>query len=139
MELATFLTRSAATDAFKDAVETFLATGRPNTWIVFDRRSPSVKVERTLIQLLATRPELAIECVEIDGRSGCEKFDGTIDITTLDGPVRIRFEWNCRWKAEQLGWTDWFGFPDQARAAREFGYDCFHLWDEAGADELSVA
>jgi hypothetical protein len=139
MLLATFLARSAATDAFKISVDSFLATGAPNTGIQFDLRSPAIKVERTLIQLLANLPELEIESVEIEGRSGCERFFGTIDVVTAAQSVRIRFEWNCRWKAEQLGWTDWFGFPDQIRAAREMGYDCFMVWEEAEAEERSAA
>ena len=33
-----------------------------------------------------------------------------------------------RWRAEQQGWVDAFGFPDQIRAADEFGWNCFHRW-----------
>ena len=43
---------------------------------------------------------------------------------------RVRFHWDCKWRALQEGWTDYFGFPDQVRAAREFGHDCFRLWEE---------
>ena len=31
----------------------------------------------------------------------------------------VRFHWDCKWKAQQEGWSDYFGFPDQMRAARE--------------------
>ena len=39
------------------------------------------------------------------------------------------FVWDCRWRAEQEGWTDCFGFPDQIRAAREYDWRCFERWE----------
>ena len=48
------------------------------------------------------------------------------------------FTWCCRWRAEQEGWKDYFGFPDQIRAAREFGWDCFQRWSESAGDVPDV-
>jgi hypothetical protein len=124
------LDRSRATDDFRAAVRDFLRSGQPNERLAFDLRSPAVKVERTLTQLFEMHPELAIERVEIDARSGCEFFRGTATVLAADDvELSIDFEWDCRWKAEQLGWTDFFGLPDQIRAARELGHACFRRWD----------
>jgi hypothetical protein len=140
MQLTRFLERSAATEAFRNAIAEFQKTGEPNGSVRYERRPPPIKVERTLTKILATYPGLPIERVTIDGFSGCELFRGHA-VIEADGERRnVRFEWNCRWKAEQLGWTDWFGFPDQGRAAREFEHDCFLLWEEIdGDDERSAA
>lgn len=139
MPLARFLDRSAATEPFRDALAEFLRTAQPNARIVFDLRAPPVKVERTLTKILEAYPALPIERVEIDAISGCEHFRGHARIEAGARTLRVRFEWNCRWKAEQLGWTDWFGLPDQARAAREHGYDCFRVWHEESIAEPSAA
>lgn len=135
MQLTTFLAASAATEEFRSSVGEFLTTGEANPNVWFERRPPPIKVERTLSKILATYPELAIERVSIDGQSGCELFRGRAVIEAAGERREVRFEWNCRWKAEQLGWTDWFGFPDQTRAARELDYDCFLLWEELGGDD----
>lgn len=139
MPLLELLSRSAASDSFRAATREFLRTAQPSADLDFDRRSPPVKVERTLTKLLESYPGLPIERVVIDGASGCEFFRGMATVVAAGRPLQIRFEWNCRWKAEQLGWTDWFGFPDQARAAREFGYDCFRLWEEASVATPTAA
>jgi len=125
-----FLARARATEPFRDALLTFLKEGRPNDRIRFNRGSPPVKVERVLTQALAAHPELEIDAVEIEGRSGCEYFRGSLDIEAVGETVCIEFHWNCKWKAEQEGWTDAFGMPDQIRAARTFGYECFSEWTE---------
>lgn len=117
-------------DSFRAALRTFRNTGRPNERITFDRLSPPVKVERMLTKALVEYPDLAIESIEVRGSSGCEFFRGTAIIRTADQERHVRFHWDCKWKAEQQGWADYFGFPDQARAAREFGYDCFRGWEE---------
>jgi hypothetical protein len=130
MQITDRLAGSGATRAFCDAVELFLRTQLPNPRLDFDQRCPPVKVERVLTRLLEAYPALAIERVSLDARSGCEFFRGTASIEIGEQTARVHFEWNCRWKAEQLGWTDWFGMPDQARAAREFGHDCFRTWTE---------
>ena len=133
MTLREFLHRSHSTAAFQDAVAAFQRSGMPNDRIVFSAYSPPVKVERALTKALAEYPELAIERVEIEGSSGCEYFSGKVAIHTDQGVHRVRFHWDCKWRALQQGWTDYFGFPDQTRAAREFGYDCFREWTELTA------
>jgi len=129
MTIQYLIARSGATPEFRAALEEFLASGRPNERIAFDsRRSPSVKVERTLTRLLEMHPELALESVSIVGSSGCEYYRGTLTAVAAGAQHRIEFYWDCKWRAEQQGWRDAFGFPDQIRAAREFGYDCFREW-----------
>lgn len=135
MDLQAFLQRSRATDAFREAVHRFLRDGRPCERVAFNPPSPAVKVERTLTKVMESYPELAIERVEIQGVSGCEFFRGTATIHAAGEARRVRFDWDCRWRAEAEGWHDYFGFPDQTRAAREFGYDCFRAWDEVGVLE----
>ena len=130
MQVVAFLERSRATPAFRDGVAEFLRTGRPNEAVNFDGWSPPVKVERALCKALEAFADLPLERIRLDAISGCESYAGTAQIEAGAERRRIRFAWDCRWRAEQMGWTDWFGFPDQARAAREFGYDCFREWQE---------
>jgi len=139
MMLSEYLGRSAATPAFREAVEAFRAGAGPSEFLAFPITAPRVKVERTLTKVLEEYGTLPIEGVEIEGYSGCEFFRGLAAIRTTEQVVRVRFEWNCKWKAIQLGWTDYFGFPDQTRAALEFGYDRFRSWEEEGAEELAGA
>lgn len=128
--IAELLEQSAATDAFRAAVDDFLRSGRGNDRIEIASRAPDVKIARTLTKILEAFPELDIERVTIDGQSGCEFFRGTASIEAAGGGRQVvRFDWDCRWRAEKQGWKDYFGFPDQARAAREFGYDCFRVWE----------
>ena len=117
-------------DGFRAALAAFRATGRPSERISFDRLSPPVKVERAITKALVEYPDLAIESIEIRGSSGCEFFRGTAILRTATEERHVRFVWDCKWKAEEQGWRDYFGFPDQARAAREFGWDCFRTWEE---------
>jgi hypothetical protein len=122
--------RSQATESFKSAVRTFL-DGEDAEHIEILGYAPRVKVERVLVQLLKAESALPIERVKVVGRSGCSDFIGEMTVSAADGEThRITFAWDCRWKAEQQGWTDCFGFPDQMRAAREFGWDCFHRWEK---------
>ena len=132
MKLREFLEQSQASAEFRDAIQSFLRDGRPNERLRFDLYSPPVKVERTLTKLLEQHPDLPIEQVEIEGSSGCEFYRGQLRVTTESDAHRIRFHWDCKWRAMQEGWTDYFGFPDQTRAAREFGYDCFRVWEPEG-------
>lgn len=136
MSLQTFLQRSAATEAFRDALDRFLRDGRPNDLVRFHVHAPAVKVERTLTRILEAYSALPIEEVEIDGASGCEYFRGRATIVAGGEERRVRFYWDCKWRAIQEGWTDWFGLPDQARAAREFGHDCFRSWEEEAVLEV---
>jgi hypothetical protein len=131
MALSDYLAASSAAGEFKDAVRAFLTSGEPNGRLVFAAGAPRVKIERTLTQLLKAYRAMPIESVQIDGRSGCEFFRGRLLIRTAAEERYVKFDWDCRWKALQLGWTDYFGLPDQIRAAREFGFDCFRQWQEA--------
>jgi hypothetical protein len=139
MSIRHYLERSRASEPFRAAVEEFLRTSRENDRVAFDRASPAVKVERTLTKLLVEYPELEIESIEIRGASGCEYFRGEMTVRTSEGERSIRFEWDCRWRAEQNGWVDYFGFPDQIRAAREHGWDCFRGWEELPVITPAVA
>lgn len=133
MRLRDLLQEAGVTPAFRDALKQFAQTGSPNDRVAFDRFSPAIKVERTLTKMLAAYPDLAIERVEVTGSSGCEFYAGTLIVHSDLGEREIRFNWDCKWKAQQEGWVDYFGFPDQTRAAREFGYDCFREWSEVAA------
>jgi hypothetical protein len=130
MKLIEFLAASSATAPFKEAVEHFLNTGASSDRVSFSGHAPPVKVARTLTKLLAEYPELAIERVRVAGRSGCEYFRGEIVVGCTSEERSIEFDWDCKWKANQVGWVDYFGFPDQTRAAREFDYECFRIWEE---------
>lgn len=130
MKLLEFLSASSASSEFKDAVERFLATGSSSERIAFSSHAPPVKVARTLTKLLSEYPELEIESVKLTGRSGCEYFRGDLLIRSSSEERKVEFDWDCKWKATQLGWVDYFGFADQTRAAREFDHECFRSWDE---------
>jgi hypothetical protein len=66
--------------------------------------------------------------VRIDGKPGCSDFRGSVE-GEVEGVVRRwNFVWCCKWRAIEQGWLDCFGFPDQVRAAGEFGYRCFERW-----------
>jgi hypothetical protein len=130
-----YLERSRATAPFLDALRAFARNGAANERVAFGPYSPPVKVGRTITKMLELYPELPIERVEIEGSSGCEYFAGKLVIHALDGERTVRFHWDCKWRAQKEGWVDYFGFPDQTRAAREFGHDCFREWAEAGSTE----
>ncbi|MEO8334584.1 MAG: hypothetical protein ABI664_06415 [bacterium] len=92
--------------------------------------TPRVKVERVLMQLFHAQPELSVERVRLRARSGCSDFTGELVAVTSDNEEhKFSFIWCCSWKAQQEGWKDCFGFWDQARAAREFGWQCFQKWE----------
>ncbi len=71
--------RSRATDAFLADVARFLEHAEAPR-VVLRHRAPRVKVLRLLHQLLDAEPELAVERVAIDARSGCSDFTGTITV-----------------------------------------------------------
>src|SRR5690606_18610580 len=104
MNLVHFLRQSRATGAFKDAVAAFLRDGAANDRVAFDGYAPPVKVERTLAKLLEAFPEMELERVVIQGASGCEYFRGKLSAFGPEGERRIRFHWDCKWRAEQEGW-----------------------------------
>ena len=127
--MQSLLLRSKATENFKrDAIR--FAAGQDVESIVTLGHTPRVKVERTLAQLISAEPELEVQRVVVQGASGCSDFVGEILVDTPTGSRTFSFKWCCRWRAQQEGWSDYFGFPDQIRAAREFGWDCFEEWEE---------
>jgi hypothetical protein len=128
-ELAILLAESKASSAFKDGIVGFLQSGATDR-IQIRGYAPRVKVARLLKYLLASHPDLEIEAVELEAQSGCSDFVGTVRLETASGTRAFDFHWCCRWRAEEEGWTDYFGFPDQMRAAREFDWRCFRVWLE---------
>jgi hypothetical protein len=133
MKIFDLLDGSSATEPFRDAVLRFVREGRPNDRLAFNRECPAVKVERTLVRALEEYPALEVESIVIHGSSGCEFFRGWMDVHTASEVRRVSFHWDCKWKAQEMGWHDYFGFPDQIRAAREFPYACFRAWTEEAA------
>jgi hypothetical protein len=126
-ELAELLSESRATETFKSDVIRYLETGEAER-VEISGYAPRVKVTRLIKQVLANHPELDIEQVSVRAQSGCSDFVGTVELATPDGRKAFEFVWCCRWRAEEEGWLDYFGFPDQMRAAREFDWRCFKVW-----------
>lgn len=135
-DLDAILARSAASPGFKADLRALASSYRTErtTHIVPARPTPAVKAFRVLAHLVEQHPDLVVDRVTIDGLSGCSDFVGTVAVETPDGVRTYDFAWCCRWRAEQEGWTDHFGFPDQIRAAREFGWRCFERWEERARD-----
>ena len=130
MDLERLLWASRATDEFKDSVRQYSTEGKAPL-IEVTGFSPSTKVLRVVSQLLESEPGLALERVRVSGAAGCSDFRGVAE-AHADGVVRQwSFVWCCKWRAIEQGWVDWFGLPDQMRAAREFGHRCFQTWIEA--------
>jgi hypothetical protein len=129
--METLLAASGATDDFKDSVRQYSTKGKAP--LVEAGFAPPIKVLRVLAHLLNAEPALPLERVRINGNSGCSDFRGSVE-AHAGGVVRQwDFVWCCKWRAVEEGWVDFFGFPDQMRAAREFGFRCFETWME-GAD-----
>jgi hypothetical protein len=139
MTTAELLDRSAATVAFREAMTRFLRDGRSSERIAFGHGCPGIKVERAITKVLVEYPDLPIESIEVRGASGCEYFRGKLFVRTAVEERRVAFHWDCKWRAEKEGWHDWFGFPDQGRAAREFGWDCFRAWQEEEVSPIAIA
>jgi hypothetical protein len=141
MHLAVILDESSATPDFKAAVLSVRA--RTRTPLVSAARPiPHVKIVRLLTHLLEVERELEITEVRISADSGCSDLTGVIDVTCIDGARRFSFAWDCAWRAEVMGWTDCFGFPDQMRAAREYDWRCFKSWqavDEMRSERFATA
>jgi hypothetical protein len=127
-ELEQILEASRAADEFKQAVRQFCANGHTDH-IRVDGFAPPIKVKRLITHMLSSEPHLPIERISLRGRSGCSDFVGTVQVHTSTGTHMYEFIWDCRWRAEQEGWTDCFGFPDQIRAAREYDWRCFERWE----------
>lgn len=117
------LSASKASEEFKSAVREFEANQSPSDRIIFKSGNPPVKVLRVIMGLLETAPDFEIESAEVNGVSGCSDYRGTV--TVNDGDRVYHFAWDCAWKAGQMGWKDFMGYPDQVKAARTFGYQCF--------------
>ena len=122
------LAASAAVEAFKADAAAYRATGAAPR-VEVDRPAPRVKVVRVLAQLLHAAPALRIERVRVSARAGCSDFRGSV--TALDGGVAHvwDFVWDCRWRAEEAGLLTPWGNPDQQRAAREWDWECFEVWE----------
>lgn len=131
-ELEQILAVSKAAETFKKAVVSYCHNGDAEL-IRVDGFAPAVKVRRLITYMLEAEPHLPIERIAVRGRSGCSDFVGTIQVHTATGTEVFDFVWDCRWRAEQEGWTDCFGFPDQIRAAREYDWRCFERWQAAPA------
>jgi hypothetical protein len=132
MEL--ILGNSRATEPFKLDVAAF-CSGRVAPRVTVEGFAPRVKVQRLLMQLLASESGLPITRVVVRGRSGCSDFTGEVKVETVSETHVFDFVWDCRWRAEKEGWTDCFGLPDQMRAAHEFGWQCFQVWSPRSAVE----
>lgn len=126
-ELEQLLAASRAADEFKADVRRFWA-GHHAPRIGVEGHAPPVKVQRLLKQVLSEEADLAIERISLRARSGCSDFVGVVEVEAAGESHAFEFLWDCRWKAEQQGWTDWFGLPDQIRAAQEFDWRCFREW-----------
>ena len=126
-ELEQILARSRAAEEFKSAVRAFCERGHAEQ-ISVDGYVPAVKVRRVLAHMLASEPELPVQRISVRARSGCSDFTGQVEVNAGSTTCTFDFVWDCRWRAEQEGWTDYFGFPDQARAAQEFDWRCFQRW-----------
>ena len=126
-DLAELLTESRATETFKSDVIRYLETGEAER-VEVRGYAPRVKVTRLIKQVLASNPDLDIEQVSVRAQSGCSDFVGTVELATPNEKRTFEFVWCCRWRAEEEGWLDYFGFPDQMRAAREFDWRCFRVW-----------
>lgn len=133
-QLQPLLDASGVSPDFRADLESFARTGEAAR-VVVPRHHPRVKVLRVLAQLVSTERALAVERVEIVGRSGCSDYSGTLVAHASDGTTRaFEFTWCCAWRAEQQGWRDGWGLPDQIRAAQEFGWDCFEVWKETALE-----
>ena len=126
-DLEHLLEQSSATETFKNDVRGYFATGRAEH-IRMDGFAPKVKVRRLLAHMLASEPTLAVGGVTLRARSGCSDFIGIVHVEADGVAQTFEFIWDCRWRAEQEGWIDCFGFPDQIRAAQEFDWRCFQRW-----------
>jgi hypothetical protein len=133
-ELEQILSKSQAADAFKKAVRNFYASGGAEH-IRVEGFAPAIKVKRLLAHMLTAEPHLPIERISLRARSGCSDFTGMVQVHTTSETRSYAFVWDCRWRAEQEGWKDCFGFPDQIRAAREYDWRCFERWEAVDAQE----
>jgi hypothetical protein len=126
--IETAVSSSRATSDFKADMASFLS-GNNSRRVQVETYLPRIKVRRLLTQLLTEEPTLEIEQVAIRAASGCSDFVGSMDVQTTTGGLVFDFHWCCRWRAVSEGYVDYFGFPDQTRAAQEFDWRCFQRWE----------
>jgi hypothetical protein len=136
IELEQILAESRASETFKRAVRSYCSNGRAES-IRVEGFSPAIKVKRLLAHMLANEPHLPIEGILLRAKSGCSDFTGTVLVQTIGETHVYEFVWDCRWRAEQEGWTDCFGFPDQIRAAQEYDWRCFERWVSVPVEQFS--
>ena len=115
-ELLPYLEAAAAHPEFKREVLDFVQGG-----------------SATRIELKGYAPRVKVERVTLAARSGCSDFTGEIVASAGDATHRFSFTWCCAWRAKERGWKDCFGFWDQTRAAREYGWRCFERWEPINA------
>jgi hypothetical protein len=138
MNLEPLLAASGATDDFKESVRQYSTHGKAPL-VQVPGFAPPIKVLRVLAQLLDVAPTLRLERVRVDGYAGCSDFRGFVE-AYANGVVRQwHFVWCCRWRAVNEGWVDCFGFPDQIRAAREYGYRCFETWKPIDSENRGLS
>ena len=134
MPLLAALDRSPCADSLKGEIRALFAqpfgSARSGTALLCTRSMPAVKVQRVLTMLFMQLGEMPIERIEIDARAGCSDFSGHVAVTVAGTTRVFEFVWDCRWRAAEEGWLDHWGEPDQIRAAREFGWNCFAKWVE---------
>ncbi|KAA3619961.1 MAG: hypothetical protein DWQ05_04340 [Calditrichaeota bacterium] len=126
--LQELLNASRATDAFKSALTNFLKTPTANANIRYQVGTPAVKIVRTIMKLLEEFPLLPIESVSIKANSGCSTFAGEIHVEPEN--KKFKFLWDCQWRALENDVKNNWGMPDQIKAAQDFGYQCFKLFEE---------
>lgn len=126
--LEDLLEQSAATPAFAQAARDY-ASGASSDRVAANAGAPPVKVLRVICQLLAAEPALAVDSVIVEGRSGCSDFRGVLTARAGGKVHQFHFAWDCAWKARIAGYTTFWGDPDQQRAAREFGWQCFERFE----------
>ncbi len=135
ISLDSCLAASVATPEFQADVRAY-ADYRDAPRIVVLRAAPRIKVLRVITQLLAVHRDLPVDRVRIEGVSGCADYRGTVTAEVSDsGPRAFAFVWDCHWRAAREGLLDSRGNPDQVRAAREFGWQCFSSWTEVSGRE----
>ncbi len=125
--LEQLLEQSQAAPEFKEAVRRF-RDGERSERIVATAGSPPIKVLRLLMKLLEAVPELPMERVRIEARSGCATYEGIVEVQPQGR--KFRFCWDCAWRARESGVINRWGFVDQAAAAQQFGYQCFRYFEE---------
>lgn len=120
------LAGSAASEGFCEAVRALDARTDQDR-IRSSEPNPPVKMQRLAMKLIEQYPDIAFDSLEIEANSGCGNYTG--EAVAEPGSIRFSFDWDCCWKAEQEGWKDAFGDPDQGKAARTFGYQCFRRFE----------